>query len=56
MRRIVHYETARQNSINITAKGLTEGEAEQITELVRKIARKRSRENRQQLLYDLIFN
>lgn len=56
MKRVVEHTAAKQDAINITTAGLTRSEEEQIKELVRKIARRRKRENRPRLLYDLIFN
>ncbi len=56
MKRIVHHTAAKQDTLNITAAGLTRSEEEQIKELTKKITRKRKRDNRPPLVYDLIFN
>ena len=56
MKRIVSHTERKKNTLNVVAAGLTKEEEAQVEELVRKIARKRRREERPRLLYDMIFN
>ena len=56
VKRVVHHKTAKMATIHLMASGLSNDEIKDIEDLIRKMGRKRSHENRSQLLYDLIFN
>lgn len=55
MKAYIDNKSAKQNTITITAKGLTKEEKEEVIKLVRRMKRKRSHEQRPRLMYTYIL-
>lgn len=55
IRQLMSSEAAHQDTLIISARGLTRNEEAQIKALIRSIARKRSHEKRPRILYNVTF-